>query len=324
MPGRAGGRWHGPPLGRLRAAIAGLRLGRLPPCLLVGLLVLTACGTGRAADSLTLATWNVENYVGEDRMVEGGYRTGYPKPEAAKAALRAAIREMAPDVLALQEMGPEPYLNELQRDLAAEGSPFAHRAWLDGPDPKRHLAVLSRVPLQSVHLHPKVWHHGTGEPLPVCRGVLEVVLAAPEGGAVSLFLVHLKSRHTSDPRDPASARQRAGEAEAVRDLVLKRFPDPATARFLIVGDCNDSPSSRPLRALLARGGRRIAVLMDSPDADGDLWTHCYRKHATYSRVDYILPSPALQRAVRRMWIHDSPAVRAASDHRPVLVRFARE
>ena len=79
---------------------------------------------GGAPDALTVLTWNVENYVAEDRMVEGEYRTEYPKPEAAKAALRAALRALSPDVLALQEMGPEPYLAELQRDLAAEGKDF--------------------------------------------------------------------------------------------------------------------------------------------------------------------------------------------------------
>jgi exonuclease III len=41
----------------------------------------------------------------------------------------------------------------------------------------------------------------------------------------------------------------------------------------------------------------------------------------FSRVDYILVSPALRPDVVKMWVHDSPAVRVASDHRPVLVRL---
>ena len=35
----------------------------------------------------------------------------------------------------------------------------------------------------------------------------------------------------------------------------------------------------------------------------------------------MLVSPGLRPAVDKAWIHDSPAVRVASDHRPVLVRL---
>jgi len=287
-------------------------------------LPLLACaGVAAAADgALTVMTWNVENYVAEDRMVDGEYRTGFPKPEKAKTALRAAIREATPDVLALQEMGPEPYLEELQRDLAAEGLAFPYRALLDGPDPQRHVAVLSRVPLLRVTPHKEVPHHGGGAPNLVRRGVLEVAVALG-AGELTLFVVHLKSRHTNDPADPNSAAQRQGEAGAVRDLVLRRCPRPETAAFLLLGDCNDAPRSRPVQALLRRGGTTIAEMLPALDAGGDGWTHHYRKEEVFSRVDYILVSPALRPVVTRMWVHDSPAVRAASDHRPVLVRLRR-
>ncbi len=276
--------------------------GRQIRWLLLVFVLAGARGWAGAGEGLTVMTWNVENYVAEDRMVGGEYRTEYPKPEAAKTALRAAIREAGPEVLALQEMGPEPYLEELQRDLQAEGAEYPHRALLDGPDPKRHVAVLSRVPLRRVTPHAEVPHRGGGAPNVVRRGVLEVavVLGARE---VTLFVVHLKSRYTDDPADPNAAAQRLGEAEAVRDLLLRRFPRPERAAFLLLGDCN------------------IAALLPAGDAAGDGWTHHYRKQDVFSRVDYILVSPGLRSAVARMWVHDSPAVRAASDHRPVLVRL---
>ena len=44
-----------------------------------------------------------------------------------------------------------------------------------------------------------------------------------------------------------------GEAEAVRDLVLRRRPEPAAMGFLLLGDCNDGPRSRPVLALQRRG-----------------------------------------------------------------------
>lgn len=289
-----------------------------------GLLPLLYVALLRAAapeGGLTVMTWNVENYVAEDRMVDGEYRNDFPKPEAAKQALRAAIREANPDLLALQEMGPAPYLEELRRDLAGEGADYPYHAITDGPDPKRHVAVLSRVPLREVTAHAEVPSRGAGgAPNLVRRGVLEATVALG-AGTVTVFVVHLKSRHTNDPADPNSAAQRQGEAEAVRDLVLRRFPRPAESAFLLVGDCNDAPRSRPVQALLRRGQTVLAELSPARDADGDGWTHHYRKEDVFSRVDYILVSPALRPGVAKMWVHDSPAVRAASDHRPVLVRL---
>lgn len=284
------------------------------------LLLVLAALRAVAGDALTVLTWNVENYVSENRMVDGEYRTDFPKPECEKGALRAALREADADVLALQEMGPAPYLEELQRDLAAEGLRYPHHALLDGPDPKRHLAVLSRVPLRRVVPHAEVEVRRGGRRDLVRRGVLEVTVDAA-GGEVTLFVVHLKSRHTSEAGDPFAEAQRLGEAEAVRTLVLRRFPRPGEGRFLLLGDCNDDPRSRPVRVLQQRGEAVLLEALPAADERGDAWTHRYRKMETFSRVDYILASPGVRGEVVRAWVHDSPAVRGASDHRPVLVRL---
>ena len=54
------------------------------------------------AESLTIATYNLENYGPADRMTEAGFRKDYPKPEAQKRALRGVIRGLNADVLVLQ------------------------------------------------------------------------------------------------------------------------------------------------------------------------------------------------------------------------------
>src|SRR5436190_20095185 len=81
-----------------------------------------------AAETLTVASYNIENYGPADRMTEAGFRKDYPKPEAEKQALRRVIRALNADVLALQEMGGQPYLDELRRDLKAEGLDYPHAA----------------------------------------------------------------------------------------------------------------------------------------------------------------------------------------------------
>jgi len=285
----------------------------------LGLLALAAA---LGAETLTVATFNVENYTVADRMVEGVFRQEYPKPEAEKAAVRRVIRAIRPDVLALQEMGSAPYLEELQRDLEREGWSMPHGVVLEAADPARHVAVLSRLPFQDVRRHTAVPVTLFGQPDVVKRGVLEVTVATGAGD-VTLFVLHLKSRRTERPDDPEGATQRLREAEAVRELVLQRFPDPAKAWYVVAGDANDTRMSRPVVALQARGKRELGQLLPAADSRGQTWTHFYRREDTYSRIDYLILSPGLRPLVEggRGTVYDGEGSDEASDHRAVWVRL---
>src|SRR3954463_5859314 len=98
-----------------------------------------AFGSDRtAAESLTIATYNIENYGPADRLTDAGYRKDYPKPEREKEPLRKGIRALHGDILVLQEMGGQPYLDELQRDLKNEGLDYPHAALATAADADRH------------------------------------------------------------------------------------------------------------------------------------------------------------------------------------------
>lgn len=271
------------------------------------------------AERLTIAAYNIENYGPADRMTDAGYRKEYPKPELEKKALRAVIRAIDVDVLVLQEMGPRPYLEEFRRDLKAEGLDYPHAVLMEGADPDRHVAIVSKRPFKSAIAHADLEFTYFGRKEKVKRGLLEVTLNT-EAGDLTIFGVHLKSRFTDRPDDPQSAIRRIGEADAVRDRILKRFPQPATAQFLIIGDCNDSKVSKTLLHLSARGNTAVAELLPSSDRRGETWTHSYRKEGSYSQVDHALVSPGLRAAVEggRTQIYDGPFVAEASDHRPVV------
>ncbi len=277
---------------------------------------------GVAAPALTLATYNVENYTVADRMVDGVFRPAYPKPEKERAGLVRVIQGIAPDVLAVQEMGGPAYLADFQRELRDAGQDFPHAVVLEAADPDRHVAVLSKVPFRAVTRHADVPLSYFGRPDAVKRGVLEVVLATNEGD-VSLFAVHLKSKHTERPDDPESALQRALEAEAVRDLVLARCPNPTEAKFVICGDWNDTRASRPVRALQKRGEVEVGEILRAADARGETWTHYFQREDLYSRLDYLLVSPALKPFVAggRAKIWDGPGAAEGSDHRAVYVEL---
>lgn len=280
-------------------------------------------GSGAGAETLTIATYNVENYVLADRMTSSGYRKAYPKPESQKHALRRVIRDLRADVLVVQEMGPQPFLDEFQRDLRTEGVDYPFTALAVAGDADRHVAVLSRRPLRKVTTHRDLSFAYFGSRETVKRGLLEVTLETVAGD-VTLFAVHLKSRFTDRIDDPLSAVRRAGEATAIRDRILLSFPNPSAARFIILGDCNDSPRSRPLAALQNRGKTQIAELLPAADSRGDTWTHAYRREDSYSRADYMLVSAALKPQVRgeAAVIYDGAGAQEASDHRPVFLVLA--
>lgn len=277
------------------------------------------------AQAITVATWNVDNYNLANRMVDGVFRPEYPKPEAEKAAVRRVIREVAPDILALQEMGAPPFLQELQRDLAGEGVVMPHATVLEGADPDRHVAILSRLPFREVRRHVDVPIVLFGQREVVKRGVLEVTFATDQG-ELTLFIVHLKSRRTERPDDPQGVTQREREAEAVRDLVLARFLDPAKAKLIVCGDFNDTRMSKPVQSLLRRGQTVLGELLRAVDGRGEVWTHYYRREDTYSRIDYLLVSAALKPLVvgDQGQVHDGAAAEAASDHRMVFAKLKLE
>lgn len=293
----------------------------------LALVVFALVSPAEAARVLSVATYNLQNYTLADRRTPDGFRPDYPKPEAEKAALRRVIAAMDADVIALQEIGGPAFLSELRRDLKSEGIDYPHGEAALASDEERGLGVLSRVPLGKITLHSdlRAKRRGAETDDPVRRGLLEIEVPA-EGGAVTLFVVHLKSRITESKEDPLAEDQRVAEAQAARDRVLRLFPEPATARFVVLGDFNDLPGSRALQAFAARGKTGIATWVDAADERGQRWTHAYERTAVYSRFDHVFVSAGLSRAeaggeAARARVVGEPwaEVKAASDHRPVLL-----
>ncbi len=297
-----------------------LRLGNFAALRMTGIVVITSLWAVSVSAALTVATYNVENYTIADRMVDGVYRAAYPKPEKEKAALRQVVAGIAPDILAVCEMGSQSFLDDFQRELKQAGQDYPHTVVLAAADPDRHVAVLSKVPFKEVRRHAAVPIMYFGQPDVVKRGVLEVIFATSEGD-VSVFVIHLKSKFTERKDDPEGATRRALEAEAVRDLVLSRYPDPAKAKFIVCGDWNDTRTTRPVRALQKRGETEIGELLRAADSRGETWTHYFRREDIYSRIDYLLVSPGLKPLVAegRAKIWDGPGTTEASDHRAAFV-----
>ena len=275
-----------------------------------------------SAEIVRLATYNLANYNLTNRQIEGAFLTAYPKPEKEKTALRQVIHAMDADILALQEIGDEDFLRELQRDLRKEGLNYPEAIVMSGVDEQRKVAVLSRLPLTEVRRHSDLdFKYFEGREL-VKRGMLEVRFDTMMG-EVALFVVHFKSRLTERRDDPQAKSRRGKEATAARDRILELFPEVETARFIVAGDFNEGPLHRPVRAFSRIGVRPISTLISAEDSRGETWTYRHWRNDGYSRVDFVMVSSPLVAAVKngKGMIPDTPEVLSASDHRPVVMNF---
>jgi len=256
-----------------------------------------------------------------DRQTGGVWRPSYPKPEDEKEALRAVIKTVNPDILALQEIGGPEFLQELRADLAMEGFDYPYAIHMSGADQTRHTALLSRWPAVEVVEHGDLDFKYLDRRQSVKRGLLEVSFHQLGGSEFKVFVVHLKSPWSDDKRDPESALWRTGEATACRNRIIERSYEQGVEDFLIAGDFNDHPDSAAMHRFSSRGSRDIASLVPAWDRREERWTYYNEKCATYSLVDGIFISPSLASRVEggRGWIADIPESMGGSDHRLVYL-----
>jgi endonuclease/exonuclease/phosphatase family metal-dependent hydrolase len=281
-----------------------------------------------AAETFTLATYNVENYL--DRAA--GTRPA--KSVEGRAKIRENIKAIQPDVIAFQEMGNTNALLELRASLKADGIDFPHWEHVTGWDTNIHVAVLSKFPIVARRPHTKDTYLVQGRRFHVSRGFAEVDVQVTPAYQFTLFVAHLKSKRPIPEADEAEMREQ--EALLLREKVDARLKTNPNANIVVVGDMNDTKDSKPVRALIGRGKMKLADTRPA-ERNGDstparnpaydppsiTWTYFYGKEDSYSRIDYVLLSPGMAREWRKdaSYVLTVPNWGQASDHRPVAVGF---
>ena len=284
-----------------------------------------------AAGTVRVATYNVENYL--DQPTES--RSHVKSPEA-KAKIRESIEAIKPDVLALEEIGTTNALLELRASLKAEGQDFPFWNYVEGVDTNVHVAVFSKFPMVA-HPHTNETFLLDGRSFRVSRGFAEVEVQVATNFTVTLIAAHLKSRRPVPNADEAE--ERYGEAKILRGIVDEHFKANPNTKLIILGDFNDVQNSASTKEIIGRGKFK---LIDTRPAErnGDnapnpnprfeprnvTWTHYYGVEDTYSRVDYILLSPAMARdwLANQTYVLTLPNWGVASDHRPIAATFEQK
>ncbi len=281
------------------------------------------------ADIFRVATYNVENYL--DQPTES---RPFVKSDKAKAKVCESIRALDPDVIALEEMGSTNALLELRASLKAKGLDFPYWEHVQGWDTNIHVAILSRLPIVARRPHTNENFLLDGRRFSVSRGFAEVTVRVATNFTVTLIAAHLKSRRPVPEADEAQLRLE--EAKILRGIVDAHFQADPEAKLIVLGDFNDVKDSESTRTVIGRGKFKLVDTRPA-ERNGDTepnevarfeprnitWTHYYGKEDTYSRVDYILLSPALARhwVKEETYILTIPNWGVGSDHRPIVATF---
>jgi endonuclease/exonuclease/phosphatase family metal-dependent hydrolase len=272
-----------------------------------------------------VGTWNLENL----------FRPGPSGPLTDSAytakleALAETIRQLDPDVLAVQEVGDPDAL----KDLAALLDGYAHTATATPDGRGIRVGFLSRLPLQGVReaavfpdgLRPIQVDDTATDVSTVGRAMLIGQIQA-DGHTVSLVTCHLKSKLLTFPGGRFSTSDEAERARFAAFALYRRTAEAATLRqaatellagdgqhraVIVLGDLNDEPEAATTQILHGPPGSEIGTAgYNQPDqGDGQrLWnlaaaripeteryTRIYRGRPEL--IDHILASHQVTHAV---------------------------
>ena len=300
---------------------------------LAGLIALMlTSGSAFTAETFRVATYNVENYL--DQPTESRHTV---KSDIARAKIRESIKAINPDVLALEEMGSTNALLELRASLQAEGCDFPYWEHVSSYDTNIHVAVLSKLPITARRPHTNDFFLLDGRRFQVKRGFAEVDIQAATNFTFTLIAAHLKSRLVSAETDESA--QRLEEAKVLRGIIDARLAANPNACLVVLGDFNDTHNTPSTRAIIGQGKARLFDVRPA-ERNGDnlpnpnpryepiniTWTHYFGIEDSYSRIDYILLSPAM----RKYWVKEDTYIATipnwgiGSDHRPIMAGFSTE
>jgi endonuclease/exonuclease/phosphatase family metal-dependent hydrolase len=161
-----------------------------------------------------------------------------------------------------------------------------------------------------------------------------VEIQAATNFTFTLIVAHLKSRRPVPDADEAE--ERLGEANVLRGIIDDHLKINPNTKLIILGDFNDTKNSDPIKKIIGRGKFKLTDTRPA-ERNGDnepgqppyfeprnvAWTYFYGADDTYSRIDYILLSPAMARdwVKAETYIPRIPNWGIGSDHRPIVATF---
>lgn len=266
-------------------------------------------------------SYNVQNWLTMERYEDRKPVGNRPKPIEEKKQVIRILSEGRPDVLGLCEVGTRKDLEEIQRMLKDAGTPLPHLYHSTGPDPVRSLGILSRHPIRSTDSSASIEYRMQGKTFGMGRGILDATVNA-DGLALRFIGVHLKSKREVQEGDQEA--MRVNEARLLRQHVDSIFKSDPKAPLVVYGDFNDTYPSTTVRTITSHPDSAFRLRpIYLRDSRREAWTHHWKPHDIYSRIDFVTTSTSLHDRVNYQGSHiiDDAKWDQASDHRPLLVIF---
>lgn len=269
-------------------------------------------------DRFTFVFWNLKNYAGLAAPAESLPAGTTRKSPGSAELIHQTLVQAAPDLVLLAEMGSREDLAFLQNALKTAGRDLPNAEWVDGPDPDRHVALLSRFPVKS-HSVPNLRFDIGGRIERIQRGILDVEIVLGER-VLRLVGVHLKSRRVV--AESSESEIRRWEADRVRrhlDEILANHPE---LPILLAGDLNDTKEGVVTRALSGQSDAQKIRWLDLKDNSGTAWTYYSNETDTYERIDFAGVSRNFPWKLEAgSGIRGDGRLQKASDHRPLVLLF---
>ena len=239
---------------------------------------------------VAVGTWNLENLFRPDSEFGPDTQAAY---EEKLAALAATITGLAPDVLAVQEVGDPAALDDL---IALLPDPGGWRAVLSENEDARGIRVgfLSRFdPVSTVEvlgfpprLRPVQDGDRPGDSTDAMgRGGLHVRIEVA-GQEWDLITVHLKSKLLTFPGGRFSPKNEGERARFAAYALYRRAAEAATVReyantvldgqgrqrrVIVLGDLNDTPLAATTQLLYGPPGSQFGTGGFNQPDQGDAW-----------------------------------------------------
>lgn len=266
---------------------------------------------------IRFTSWNLKNYLHTTSPPPEG-STERAKPVREQQAILSILLQIRPDLLGVCEMGSPADLAHLQAALKAGGLDLPHTEHVEGNDPSRHLALLSRFPITARQPVTHLRYLLDNNEFPVQRGFLDVTVAVTPSYALRLVGLHLKSRRDVPEADQTLMRR--NEAHLLRQHLEGILAAHPASNLLVFGDFNDTRDQPGVKAIKGlRGSTAALTEIGAEDSSGERWTYYYPEADQYSRIDFLLASGPLLPEVRpsHSFLYSGKDWIQASDHRPV-------
>jgi endonuclease/exonuclease/phosphatase family metal-dependent hydrolase len=243
--------------------------------------------------TLKVMTWNVENLF---RPAPAATAVDQQRYQQKLALLAGIIQQRDADIVALQEVGGEEPLLDLQQ---AVGATHPHRAVSAAPDARgirvafvSKLAIETSTDIVDFPPGPALTITGlssVGDPTPITRmgrGALRIRVRK-EGRAVDVVTAHLKSKLLTYPRPGGSSftpRDENERSQVAGIALMRRSAEAVTLRVwansmlegnpnspvILLGDFNDVPEAQTSLVLNGPEGSEIGTAgFDRPDRGDD-------------------------------------------------------